>query len=68
MWATGSARAKRQEPHDQVTSREMRRPWWASLGVKLFVSYLVVVAIGIATLLVAASVAAPPFSTCAWRA
>jgi hypothetical protein len=37
----------------------MHGPWWTSLGVKLFASYLVVVAIGIATLLVAASCAAP---------
>jgi two-component system sensor histidine kinase BaeS len=40
---------------------EMPRPWWSSLGVRLFVSYVVVVAIGIATLLVAASFAAPSF-------
>src|SRR6266545_714903 len=37
------------------------RVWWASLGVKLFASYLVVVAIGIGTLVVAASLAAPSF-------
>lgn len=37
------------------------RVWWRSLGVKLFASYLVVVAIGIATLIVAASLAAPSF-------
>ena len=35
--------------------------WWRGLGVKLFASYVVVVAIGIATLVAAASVAAPSF-------
>jgi len=35
--------------------------WWASLGVKLFASYLVVVAIGVGTLVVAASLATPSF-------
>jgi signal transduction histidine kinase len=39
----------------------MHRSWWTSLGVKLFASYVVVVAIGIATLLIAASFAAPSF-------
>ncbi len=39
----------------------IRRPWWRALGLKLFASYLVVVAIGIATLLLAASLAAPSF-------
>ena len=38
-----------------------RRQWWRGLGVKLFASYLVVVAIGIATLVAAASLAAPSF-------
>jgi hypothetical protein len=37
------------------------RVWWASLGVKLFASYLVVAAIGIGTLVVAASLATPSF-------
>jgi histidine kinase len=37
------------------------RPWWSSLAVKLFASYLVVVLVGIATLLVAASLATPSF-------
>ncbi len=37
------------------------RVWWASLGVKLFASYLVVVAIGVGTLVVAASLATPSF-------
>ena len=45
-----------------MTSQQgVPRPWWSSLGVKLFVSYVVVVAIGIATLLIAASYAAPSF-------
>jgi two-component system sensor histidine kinase BaeS len=35
------------------------RPWWAGLGVKLFASYLIVVAIGIGTLVVAAGLATP---------
>jgi signal transduction histidine kinase len=39
----------------------MARPWWSSLAVKLFASYLVVVLVGIATLLVAASLATPSF-------
>lgn len=43
------------------TDPVVHRPWWSSLGVKLFVSYLVVVMIGIATLVVAASLAAPSF-------
>jgi histidine kinase len=38
-----------------------RRLWWASLSVKLFASYLVVVAIGIGTLVVAAELATPSF-------
>jgi signal transduction histidine kinase len=44
-------------------SSQFRNPrrWCRSLGVKLFASYLVVVAIGIATLVVAASLAAPSF-------
>ncbi len=37
------------------------RVWWANLGVKLFASYLVIVAIGIGTLVVAASLATPSF-------
>ncbi len=39
----------------------LRRPWWSSLAVKLFGSYLVVVAVGIGTLVVAASYATPSF-------
>ena len=35
------------------------RSWWAGLGVKLFGSYLIVVAIGIGTLVVAAGLATP---------
>ena len=35
------------------------RPWWAGLGVKLFASYVIVVAIGIGTLVVAAGLATP---------
>jgi two-component system sensor histidine kinase BaeS len=37
------------------------RPWWASLGMKLFASYVVVVGIGIGVLVVAASLATPSF-------
>jgi signal transduction histidine kinase len=37
------------------------RPWWSSLAVKLFASYLVVVLVGIAALLLAASLATPSF-------
>jgi signal transduction histidine kinase len=43
------------------TVRPGQRAWWASLGVKLFASYLVVVAIGIGTLVVAAGFASPTF-------
>jgi two-component system sensor histidine kinase BaeS len=35
------------------------RPWWGGLGVKLFASYLIVVAIGIGTLVLAAGLATP---------
>jgi len=38
-----------------------QRPWWGSLGVKLFASYVVVVTIGIGVLVVAASLATPSF-------
>ena len=44
-----------------MTQEGIRRRWWRGLGVKLFASYVVVVAIGIATLLAAASFAAPSF-------
>ena len=37
------------------------RPWWSSLGVKLFASYLVVVVVGVGTLVLAASFATPSF-------
>jgi signal transduction histidine kinase len=44
-----------------TTQHTIPRRWWRALGVKLFASYLVVVAIGITTLLAAASFAAPSF-------
>ena len=44
-----------------MSAQSPRRAWWTSLGVKLFASYLVVVAIGMATLLIGASFAAPSF-------
>jgi signal transduction histidine kinase len=43
--------------------RPRRRPVWRGLGGRLFVSHLVVVLVGLATLLLAADVAAPRFFT-----
>jgi two-component system sensor histidine kinase BaeS len=42
-----------------TAGRTSDRPWWAGLGVKLFASYLIVVAIGIGTLVLAAGLATP---------
>jgi histidine kinase len=44
-----------------VAESRSGRPWWSSLGVKLFASYLVVVVVGVGTLVLAASFATPSF-------